>query len=268
MFRKSCTLGQVKAKNMNMKTTKSNRFLKKELDRRLSSNPNYSLRSFARYLDLSPGVLSEILNNKRKISHKTALKISKALGNVEKGHFMGIVNSDLGGGALDGMPTKDLSMDLFQVIADWYHFAILNLSECDNFRWSISWIAKRLGVSLLTAKSAIEKLVKVDLISKKGESYLVNDEWIQSPDGIPSEAIRKYHRDMLNKASEALDFQKIEERDISGVGFAVDPKYLPNMKKEIKEFQDKLLEKYSGGEKSEVYQLEMALFKVSIGEHQ
>ncbi len=52
--------------------------LKKELDSRKSRNPNYSLRSFARSLDISPSRLSEILSGQR-MSMKTANKIATKL---------------------------------------------------------------------------------------------------------------------------------------------------------------------------------------------
>ena len=52
--------------------------LKKELDSRKSRNPNYSLRSFARSLDVSPSRLSEILSGQRmslKMANKIATKL-------------------------------------------------------------------------------------------------------------------------------------------------------------------------------------------------
>jgi hypothetical protein len=36
---------------------------------------------------------------------------------------------------------------------------------------------------------------------------------------------------------------------ISGVGFAVDPKNLPSIKKDILEFQDQIISKYSKGKR-------------------
>ena len=60
--------------------------------------------------------------------------------------------------------------DIFSVISKWYCFAILNLSECHDFRWSITWIAKRLGITPFQVKEAIEKMEKVGLLkrTKKG----------------------------------------------------------------------------------------------------
>ena len=66
---------------------------------------------------------------------------------------------------------------------------------------------------------------------------------------------------------DALDSQKVDEREISGLGLAVDPKFIPTIKKEISEFLDKMAAKYAKGRKTEVYQLEFALFRLTQGEN-
>ena len=44
--------------------------LKKELERRQKNNSAYSLRAFAKYLDVSPAALSQIMSGKRGVSVK------------------------------------------------------------------------------------------------------------------------------------------------------------------------------------------------------
>ncbi|MGZ3796604.1 MAG: helix-turn-helix domain-containing protein, partial [Pseudobdellovibrionaceae bacterium] len=53
--------------------------LKSELRTRQKSNSSYSLRAFARDIQLSPGYLSDLMKGKKKVSVDTAMKISKAL---------------------------------------------------------------------------------------------------------------------------------------------------------------------------------------------
>ena len=55
-------------------------YLKSELERRLGQNSSYSLRAFARDLQISPGNLSEIVKGKRPLSKKNAQKIAGSLG--------------------------------------------------------------------------------------------------------------------------------------------------------------------------------------------
>ena len=59
------------------------KLVKKELNSRKNRNPNYSLRSFARSLDVSPSRLSEILSGQR-MSKKMANKFANQLGLMEE----------------------------------------------------------------------------------------------------------------------------------------------------------------------------------------
>ena len=38
----------------------------------------------------------------------------------------------------------DISLDQFQVISEWYYFAILSLAETEDFKPDAKWISKRL----------------------------------------------------------------------------------------------------------------------------
>jgi uncharacterized protein (TIGR02147 family) len=252
-------------------------FLNDELIRRTSVNRAYSLRAFAKSLDLSSGELSELLRGVRKLSLKSAIKISKALGltSSETKHLLSLVEVEHGkkisvdiSSSNKNVNETKLSIDQFDIISEWYHFAILNLAECKDFEWSYSYISKKLGIKPYEVKVAIDKMVNVGLITKfvhkNGNiSYKVSEDYVMSNEGIPSKAIRNYHRQILNKAIESLELQPVNEREISGIGMAIDMNDLKAIKKDISEFQDMLIEKYSKGKKERVYQLEVALFALS-----
>jgi uncharacterized protein (TIGR02147 family) len=251
-------------------------FLNDELLKRTSVNRAYSLRAFAKSLNLSSGELSEVLRGVRKLSLKSALKISKAMGltSRETKHLLSLVESnheENSGGEVKKSISRNetkLSNDQFDVINEWQHFAILNLGDCKDFEWSYTWIAKKLNLKPFEVKVAIEKMVNVGLIKKtthkNGEvSYKIIEDFVLSTEGIASKAIRNYHKQIMTKAIESLELQSIEERDITGIGMALDKKDIAAIKKDIAEFQDMLVEKYSKGKKSRVYQLEVALFALS-----
>ena len=54
-------------------------FLKKELKRRCSRNPNYSLRAFARFLEIDVSLLSKVLRAKHTMSESTFKKIARRM---------------------------------------------------------------------------------------------------------------------------------------------------------------------------------------------
>ena len=81
---------------------------------------------------------------------------------------------------------------------------------------------------------------------------------------MSSEALRNYHRSILKKALESLDFQSFSEREISGIGLAIDPKDIDAIRKDIQDFQDQMASKYSRVKKrTVVYQLETAFFRLT-----
>jgi uncharacterized protein (TIGR02147 family) len=253
-------------------------FLQDELLRRTSANRAYSLRAFAKALGLSSGELSEILRGKRKLSLKSAVKISKSLGlnSIETKHLISLIGNEINEKSLSDKEIKSvneaqLSIDQFTVISEWYHFAILNLADCKNFNWSYSYISKKLNIKPFEVKIAIEKMIHVGLIKKSydknGEVRLkVSEDFVMPQSGIPSTAIRKYHKQILNKAIEALEIQSVDERDITGIGLSLNKIDIKSFKKDISAFQDFLIEKYSKGKKERAYQLEMALFALSEDE--
>lgn len=154
----------------------------------------------------------------------------------------------------------------FFLVSSWYCFSILNLADCEGFRWDPAWIARRLGLSKPEIVSALDRLERVGIIITENGKKRISQNYIANLGGVPSESIRNYHREILQKAIQALDFQSLEERDVSGVGLAVDPKHLPSIKKDIAEFQEQLLAKYSKGKRKHVYQLEVAFFRLSQGD--
>ena len=243
-------------------------FLKAELLKRTQLNPRYSQRAFANLLGLSPGALSEILKGKRKLTYKAAKKIALAL-NLNKNEtedFLKLIDIENG----ETPPEKDiestqLTKDIFEIVSNWYCFAILNLADTEGFRWNYAYIAKRLGIGHFQAKDAIERMIKVGLIKETKNGLKASEELVISPDGVPSRAIRQYHHSMLEKAQEALETQPIDKRDIRGASMAINPKYLDKIRKEVFEFQKQLVDKYGSekGKKTEVYHLETALFSLT-----
>lgn len=247
--------------------------LVEELRRRLRDNPRYSLRAFARSLKLSPGALSEILRGRRNLPAKAIANVIKGIGMnaVEAQHLLRLMQNAKLAGHDTAIQTREkkhsvLDEQIFSLVSEWYHFAILNLIECEGFEWNAQWIAKRLGITRTQAKMAMDLLTHLKLVALRDGQLVAANDHILAQTEMPSAAIRAFHRQILGLAIASLETQSLHERDISGIGMAVDPASIPEMKKEIVEFQEKLLAKFSKGKKSEVYFVETAFFKLSVGE--
>lgn len=237
-------------------------YLKGELEERIRTNPRYSQRSFARQLGMSPGELSEILRGKRTLTWKKADSIAGRLGlsEGERRHFVDLLNAERTGRVQDASP---LNSDHFWVISDWYCLSLLHLTETEGFKWNDEWLAKRLGISPLEVRLSKERLLRVGLLVEKN-GRLATDKKFEVKSSVPSEAIRKFHKQMLQKAISAIDNQSIDERELLGSTLAIDPDHLPALKKALQKFVNEFSNKFgSTKKKKEVYQLETILFRLS-----
>jgi plasmid maintenance system antidote protein VapI len=59
-------------------------FLQNELDKRCKKNPRFSLRAFARTLEVEPSALSKILHGKRALTPKMLMRMANQLGLPEQ----------------------------------------------------------------------------------------------------------------------------------------------------------------------------------------
>lgn len=238
-------------------------------------NNAYSLRAYARKLGLSPAALSEILNGRRRVSQKIADRIANALLlNPEERQKFSIAASDLKSDKkklrkipVESRPKVELSMDYFQAVAEWQHFAILSLVETVDFQENAAWIAKRLGISKSVASQALTRLERLEMIERTPDGKLKGTGLnYHSPDEIASIALRRAHANNLELAKNSLEKDPLEKRDFTAVTMAIDPARLPEAKQMIRQFRQEVEAFLEGGEKKEVYKFCMQLIPLTIGD--
>lgn len=240
--------------------------LLEEFEERIKSNPSYSLRSFARDLSLSPSRLSEALNGKKGISATKAQEICHKLqfNEEERDLFVALVEAEHARSpvarklAMARVAQKKLDLlplESFRVIANWIHFAILELCEVEGFLSDSKWIANRLKAPQLEIDQALERLFHLNLLTKNEKN-----QWVQThkdlatPTDIPSKYIRAYHRQILKKAEDSLEQDSVGERDITSIVFALNSSELSWAKEQIKIFRRNLTQKMqSSPTKDRVY---------------
>jgi uncharacterized protein (TIGR02147 family) len=237
-------------------------FLKEELERRRQVNSLYSLRAFSRQLKMSPAQLSQIISGKRPLTAKTAFRIAEvlALSPLETSTF---VESTLQSVPKETSTAVEIKEDEFSLIADWYHLAILSLSELRQHRADPRWIASQLGIKTSEASVALQRLQKLKIIEIKGGKVRQIMNPLKTPSDVPSSANRIYHAQNLDKAKEKLETVPVADREFSAITMAVSRKNLPKAKKMITEFKRKLCALLEQGEKQAVYSLAIQLFPVS-----
>jgi uncharacterized protein (TIGR02147 family) len=234
-----------------------------------SRNSSFSLRAFAKNLGLSPASLSQILSGKRPLTLTTAKKIcdSLALSPSEEQQVLLSLLSASGKDPENGQSSiAMLEVDRFKIISDWYHFAILSLTEIPKSRPDPKWVAKRLGISATNAEDAILRLKRLGLLEIQGNSWHQCSQPLSVSSPVPSSAIRKYHHQILEKASQSLDVDPVEKREFGAMTLAINPKKLPLAKAMIREFRTNLCQVLEEGPKARVYTLSVQLFPIDIEE--
>ena len=250
--------------------------IRSNLDQIKIKNPGYSLRAYARKLELSPSALSEILNGKRKISQKMAARIldrmnlspeitAPVLNLFGKTKSLDFMESDIEPDLPTPTPIDflQLSSDQFNLIAEWQHFAVLSLMETKNFKSDISWIARKLNITIPQANASIERLIRLGFVFQKNKKFVTNKRALLTSDNIPNQAVRKSHYGDLNLAEKALDHIPVESRDFTSITIAANKNNIVKARKLIREFQDKLTLCLEQGEKDEVLKFSFYLYPLT-----
>lgn len=248
-------------KNATLEVPGARDYLRNLYESRLRRNSAYSIRAFARDSKISPSMLSEFLSGKKRLSINQAEKIAAnlILSDSETNHFIDLIELDVC--KTDEQRARierrvrerlqnqgqeaHLNVDGFKVISDWYHLAILALAGMETKKWNEQSCAEVLGIHTFQAKAAIERLIRLGLLDSTDDNLRIKKDAVYSPDGVPSEHIRKFHDQLLAKAAFALHHKPIEERDFYTYILAISDDDYPELTLEIREFYKTLFQKYS-----------------------
>jgi len=251
-------------------------FLLEEFRSRRSRNPHYSLRAYARDLGMPASKLSQNLRGLCGISVAKAETIATRLQmrDDEKQLFLALVESQHARSRVARQQAvvalaqiredkiDEMSLEKFSAIRDWYHMAILEMTEIKGFKADPAWIADKLGLPADLVKDAVMRLQTLELLKVDDMGWRQTHRDLELPSGVPSRTIREHHKQILTKAVVAVDTVAIERREYSAHTFAVNRAALPEMKNAVREFQRKISKMSHVGEKDAVYVLAVQLFPI------
>lgn len=248
-----------------IKTTQSQIWLQQLLEEKSKTNPQFSLRAFAKMVEVNPGVLSRVLNGKRKLTFGLAVRIADALklGPIEREKLYSFYLLDVELKKVD-YADKELSLDCFTAMKEWYHYGITQLMLVDNFREDTKWLASVLNISELEVKLAIDRLIRLDVLDRdeNGKLFKTKFHMSTSPD-IAASGIRHFQKQILEKSIESLERDPLSDRDITSITLAINEDKIEEAKKEIKKFRMKMSEFLSEGPKTRVYNLGVHLIPLT-----
>jgi len=262
-------------------------FLNAQFRERQKKDPKFSLRAWARQMGYqNPSLLFQVLKGERRLKMDLASKCAASLNLKGKSlrYFEIIVLNHSCESAAERRMFKAmlaklrprqrrvadaLSLDVFALAADWYHWAIWTMAELSDFKLDVNWIQSRLGDDLdkKTIKQAIDRLFRLGLFIREPNGTLKRTE----PDenhllanySMPSEAVRNYHSQMIERARASVELQTIEERVLRGSTLAFHKNDLPKVAAILAEAHDKVMELAVTADADEVYQFNSQFFRLT-----
>ncbi len=246
-------------------------FLRSELLRRCRSNPRYSLRAFAKALDYDTSSLSKIIQGKRPVGPKAMTRFGQRLGlSTETIHdyIFEEKASQLQNYVSKPSAYHSLSSDQFEVISDWYHYAILELISVEGFQKRTAWIARALGITVKETDLAIHRLKRVGLLKTSNGKWeeTCGDQLSTLGSASTSKALRSMQKQLLEKAIDAMENIPLEKRDQSSMTMAIDSNKIEEAKEKIKRFRREMKMLLTRGNRHDsVYSMTISLFPLTKG---
>jgi uncharacterized protein (TIGR02147 family) len=135
------------------------------------------------------------------------------------------------------------------LLRHWYTVAIFELTDCSEFQPDRDWIAGALKnrVTPLQAADAWKSLVENRLVQKNEST----GRWEKTPkllDFDPDKldfVIQNFHLEMLNRATDSIQQDTLQDRELSSLTLAVHEEDLELLKKEIKNFRKRINRQFS-----------------------
>lgn len=244
-------------------TTNIATFLNSQLDKLRQQKPGFSLRSMALLVGIPAGRLSELINGKRALSDYYADKMTEALklSDNEKNQLYSFVSTN----SRKTLSHREMQESEMALLSSWEYYAILNLTQVADFNSAPSWIAHRLGLPEEQVKNSLTVLEDLELIERSKDGTIKRTfRRITTTVDIPSQALRDSLKADLQKAITVIDEVSPELRDYSSITMPINTTHISKAKKLIESFQDRMSLLLEDGHKTEVYNLSIQLFPMTL----
>lgn len=256
-------------------------FLKLDFQKRKSKNPRYSLRSYARFLNVPVATLSRFFQGNAVLSFESAERIFRCFSFTDAQiEFFRKDLATLGARSLAKQKnTKEeiskmrqkhftiLEEDRFKPISEWHCFAILSLMDLPDYLHDEQWIAERLNLNPARVRQDLEHMLRVGMITfdSAANRWIVNANYHVMSTPAPSKMIREYHRQVLSKAVDAIESQPHLMRDFNSLVLSFDSCQVAQAKEMITAFKDLFDSRFSRESrrpKDSVYTLNIQFFRL------
>jgi uncharacterized protein (TIGR02147 family) len=239
-------------------------YLHNEYIKRCQKNPSYSLRAFAKALNLDNSTLSQIIRGKRKITRRMVIKVAEQL-RLDPSTLEDILEAVSSNHAALKKYTE-LSLDNYKIMAEWFHYALFELVTIKNFKADPKIIARQLEITASQAHNALKRLFRVGLIETTSDGLIKqkSDYITTTGNNFTASAFRLLQKGIMERSLRALAEIPFEERDHTSMTMAINSRRLPEAKRRIKNFRRTLCaDLQSETDRDSVYQLAVSFFPLA-----
>ena len=244
----------------------------------LKTHDGLSLRQLAKLCNVSPAIVSQILNSKKLPSRRLATVLASVLDidALAKSELMNSLSRDIveAKGLENSKPderaharreVREVLADDHVLLENWLHIALLEASGCANFSEDHQLLAKRFSVSESKIRSSLESLLRSGYLNRKSDGQLEKSiEKMRIPTHRSRAAVRDFHGQMMKKAiahmTSETSAQSFSERLMTGFTVSVNPEHLEEAKLILQKALLQIAELLSTGHCERVYQLQAQLF--------
>ena len=251
--------------------------LHREFEKKKEKNARYSLRIFAKQLDIDHSTLSQIFSRKRGLSDKLAQKMAAnmTLTHQEKQKFLTSVDTCFARAKKKKAAAAEKLMQIskfnntvivpnssLNTINHWRYMAIYELVS--NKRAStIAQIVEILKLPLDLTGTIVTHLCELNILSYENGILAATASSIQTLNDIPAEAIVKYHASIAEKAAQSVATQAVFEREFQNLVLSFSKDEMKGAKQMIRDFMSEFSTKYyNENPSSEVYTLAVNFFSL------
>jgi uncharacterized protein (TIGR02147 family) len=244
---------------------------------RRKKNSGYSLRAFARDVEMSHSRLSEIFSGKGDLSLEKAQNIAKKLRltPIKAADFRDMVlirtSNDVrkknaaSKRLLARTKTsnqKDVTDDQFQIVANPKYSAVYTCMMLGFYDGSCESIMKLISMNSIELYEVLRRLERLGLVTIEDGRWIANPFKVNVDNGIPSDWVRSYHREMATLGRKAIDTVPMTSRYLDSIVIPIDLDRFGEIQQKIASFSQSLLEEYCNG-KDVVYGMALQFFPMS-----
>ena len=235
-------------------------FLNRKFLEKKERNSSYSLRAYAKLLEVDQSTLTKVMKGQRQFASETRERLIKKLAaNVAEARDL---HAEIERRHGNFVAIED---EVTEMIANWHYWGILELLKLPDFRHTLQDVSERLGIRLEVAEAALAKLESLGFLRVEGAKFiLLNPSSSWATTEKTTAARKQLQRSFLQKSQEALEEIPFELRDHSSITIAIDvnrmtefKEKLTDMRREFGRFAQKT------GTLDDVYTLTMSLFPLS-----